>query len=162
MAGFFLYAPQDFRNLCAIARTLEVLGHREVYAFDPYHLIRDSYGRARSRVMRDVSGGAFEKIRWARIAEPLQFLRAFRGRIVATVADTSATELTTFSFQQDDLVLFGAESQGLPDEVVALAQAELTVPSKGQTQSLNLSVALGIVAFEANRQLASRDRALFE
>jgi 23S rRNA (guanosine2251-2'-O)-methyltransferase len=155
MARVFLYAPQDFRNLCAIARTLEVLGHREVYVFDPWRLIRERYGRARSRVMRDVSGGAFERIQWARIEEPGQFLQAFAGRVVATVAAAGATELTVFSFRHDDLLLFGAESQGLPDEVGKLAGATVTIPSKGQTQSLNLSVALGIVAFEAARQLSA-------
>jgi tRNA (cytidine/uridine-2'-O-)-methyltransferase len=72
---------------------------------------------------------------------------------VATVADSSATDLTSFSFRRDDLLLFGAESQGLPDEVVALAGATMTIPSKGRTQSLNLSIALGIVVFEAERQL---------
>ena len=154
MASVFLYAPQDFRNLCAIARTLEILGHRQVYVFDRWHLIRDRYGKARSRVMRDVSSGAFEKLEWVRVEEPAAFLRAFSGRIVATVADVSATELTSFSFQRDDLVLFGAESQGLPEEVVALAAAAVSVPSMGQTKSLNLSVALGIIAFEAYRQLS--------
>lgn len=154
MAEVFLYAPQDFRNLCAIARTLEVLGHREVYAFDPWHLIRERYGKARSRVMRDVSGGAFQNIQWKRVDDPVLFLRTFPGRLVATVADTSAPELATFAFQRDDLLLFGGESQGLPAEVVALAAATVTVPSRGHTQSLNLGVALAIVVFEADRQLS--------
>jgi len=156
MPSIFLHAPQDFRNLCAIARTLEVLGYREVYAFDPWRLIRERYGKARSRQMRDVSSGAFERISWTRVDDPVAFLRASSGRVVATVADTSAQELSSFSFTADDLLLFGGESQGLPDEIVALAGASVTVPSRGQTQSLNLGVALGIVVFEADRQLHSR------
>jgi tRNA G18 (ribose-2'-O)-methylase SpoU len=155
MAGVFLHAPQDFRNLCAIARTLEILGHREVFAFDPYRLIRERYGKARSREMRDVSSGAFERVTWNRVEEPALFLGAFAGRLVATVAEASAVELTKFSFRHDDLLLFGGESRGLPDDVVALAGARITIPSKGQTQSLNLGVALGIVVFEAERQLSS-------
>jgi len=155
MAGVFLHAPQDFRNLCAIARTLEVLGQRDVHVFDPWRLVRDRYGKARSRQMRDVSGGAFEKIHWTRVEEPASFFRAFSGRVVATVAEPSATELTHFSFQPDDLIVFGGESQGLSPEVVALAGATVTIPSRGATQSLNLGVALGIVVFEAVRQLGS-------
>lgn len=155
MAEVFLYAPQDFRNLCAIARTLEVLGHREVHAFDPWRLIRERYGKARSREMRDVSAGAFTKIQWRRVEDPIRFLQAFPGRVVATVADVSAPKLTAFSFRRDDLLLFGGESQGLPDDVVGLAGATVTIPSRGQTQSLNVSVALAIVAFEAERQLSS-------
>jgi tRNA (cytidine/uridine-2'-O-)-methyltransferase len=154
MAGVLLHAPQDFRNLCAIARTLEVLGHRDVNVFDPWGLIRDRYGKARSRVMRDVSGGAFEKLRWNRVPDASSFLRTYRGRVVATVADSGATQLSDFSFRTDDLVVFGGESQGLPPEIVALAAAAVTIASAGETQSLNLSVAVGIVVFEAVRQLS--------
>src|SRR5690349_15337325 len=111
MADVFLYAPQDFRNLCAIARTLEVLGHRDVYVFDPWRLIRERYGKSRSREMRDVSAGAFQKIRWTRVEHPVAFLRAFPGRLVATVADPSASPLTAFGFRRDDLLIFGGESQ---------------------------------------------------
>ncbi len=154
MPDVFLYAPQDFRNLCAISRTLEVLGHRQAYAFDPWRLIRERYGKARSRQMRDVSAGAFASIHWMRVDEPLAFLRSYPGRLVATVAGGSATELTKFAFRDDDLLVFGGESQGLPDEVVALAGSAVSVPSRGQTQSLNLGVALAIIVFEATRQLA--------
>jgi tRNA (cytidine/uridine-2'-O-)-methyltransferase len=53
------------------------------------------------------------------------------------------------------LLLFGSESQGLPQAVVDSANLSLTVPSRGQTQSLNLAVSLAIVLFEAHRQLES-------
>jgi tRNA(Leu) C34 or U34 (ribose-2'-O)-methylase TrmL len=151
--GIFLHAPQDFRNLCAIARTLEVLGHRKVHVFDPYRLVRERYGKARSRQMRDVSAGSFERIEWTTVDEPASFLAAHAGRLVATVADAAAVSVTAFAFEPDDLLLFGGESRGLPDAVVALATATVTVPSEGQTQSLNLGVALAIVVFEAHRQL---------
>ena len=152
MTGVFLYAPQDFRNLCGIARTLEVLGQREVHVFDPWRLLRERYGKARSRQLRDISSGAFEKLAWHRVDDPRSFLRAFPGRVVATVAEASATPLTRFAFRSDDLVVFGGESQGLPPEVVTLAGATVTIDSRGETQSLNLAVALGITLFEAARQ----------
>lgn len=155
MATVFLYAPQDFRNLCANARTLEVLGHREAYVFDPWRLIRDSYGKSRRREMRDVSSGAFSRIEWKRVEDPKPFLEARPERVVATVADASAPSLTRFDFRRDDLLLFGGESQGLPEDVVSLAQARVTIPNRGQTQSLNVSVALAIVVFEADRQLGA-------
>src|ERR1041384_2116767 len=96
MVNVFLYAPQDFRNLCVLARTLEVLGHPECYVFDPWRLVRDRYGKARARETRVVSAGAFEKVRWQRVEEPEAFLAAPRARVVATVADVEATPLTRF------------------------------------------------------------------
>lgn len=153
MVNVFLYAPQDFRNLCVLARTLEVLGHRECYVFDEWRLVRDRYGKARTREMRVVSAGAFQKIRWQRIEEPAAFFAAHGGRVVATVADASATPLTRFDFAPQDLLLFGSESRGLPESVVAGAHQKVTIPSCGATQSLNLAVSLGVVLFEAHRQL---------
>lgn len=154
MPTVFLHAPQDFRNLCVLARTLEVFGHRECFVFDPRRLVRDRYGKSRTREMRVVSAGAFGKIQWNRVEEPTRFLADYAGRVIATVADTQAAELTRFHFSPEDLLLFGSESQGLPAAVVSSAHATVTIPSRGQTQSLNLAVSVAIVAFEAHRQLS--------
>lgn len=154
MVNVFLYAPQDFRNLCVLARTLEVLGHRECFVFDPWRLVRERYGKARTREMRVVSAGAFGKIRWERVEEPEPFLTASRGRVVATVADESATPLTSFDFEPDDFLLFGSESSGLPSGVVSASHQKVTIVTRGETQSLNLAVSLGIILFEAHRQLS--------
>jgi tRNA(Leu) C34 or U34 (ribose-2'-O)-methylase TrmL len=158
MPTVFLHAPQDFRNLCVLARTLEVFGHHECYLFDPRRLVRERYGKSRSREMRVVSAGAFDKIRWHRIEEPASFLTAYQGRIVATVATADATPLTRFEFLDDDLLLFGSESQGLPKAVVDCAGSRVTIPARGQTQSLNLAVSLAVVMFEAHRQSGRFDR----
>lgn len=154
MPHVFLYAPQDFRNLCVLARSLEVFGHRTCYVFDPFRLIRERYGRYRVREQRVVSAGAFQKLEWRRVEEPERFLQQWPGRVVATVAE-SAVALADFRFTASDLLAFGSESQGLPAAVVSQCSARVTIPSRGQTQSLNLAVALGIALFECSRQLPS-------
>jgi tRNA G18 (ribose-2'-O)-methylase SpoU len=153
MANVFLHAPQDFHNICLLARTLEVFGHGECYVFDPHRIIRERYGKSRSRELRAVSAGAFEKIRWLRIEEPKRFLAEHVGRIVATVADPNASSLTRHRFSRDDVLLFGSESQGLPAELLAASATAVTIPAQGQTRCLNLAVALGIVLFERQRQM---------
>jgi tRNA (cytidine/uridine-2'-O-)-methyltransferase len=153
MARVFLHAPQDFRNLCAISRTLEVFGHAECFVFDPRRLVRERYGKSRAREQRVVSAGAFAKIRWHRVEEPQRFLSEHAGRVVATVAEPGACVLTRYRFEPSDLLLFGSEAQGLPAAVVASCAGQVTIPAHGRTQSLNLAVALGVVLFECERQL---------
>lgn len=155
MARVFLHAPQDFRNLCAISRTLEVFGQTECFVFDPHRLLRERYGKSRTREQRVVSSGAFQKIRWHRIEEPASFLSSYAGRAIATVAAADAVDVTRFRFAETDLLLFGSESHGLPDELVASCAGKVTIQSPGQTQSLNLAVAFGVVLFECQRQLAA-------
>lgn len=150
-----LYAPQDFHNLCLLARTLEAFGHRECFVFDPARLVRDRYGKVRSRELRAVSAGAFEKIKWTRIDAPETFLAGHAGRTIVTVAGSTAVPLGAHRFRRDDLIVFGSESQGLPPEVVACASVAVTIPLFGVTRSLNLAVAFGIVLFEAARQLGA-------
>ena len=152
MASVFLHAPQDFHNLCLLARTLSLFGFDRCYVFDPHRLVRERYGKSRSRELRVVSAGAFEKIRWVRVENPVELVAAHTGRTVATVADPKAHSLAAFRFESSDLLVFGSESQGLPPEMVARSDAALTIPTVGETQSLNLAVAFGIVLFEWRRQ----------
>ena len=149
----FLHAPGDFNNVCVLARTLDVLGFRECYVFDPLRIIRDAYGKSYSRRLRAVSAGAFEHILWQRVADPLAFVLQHQGRTVATVADPGATSLCDFRFEAHDLLIFGSEREGLPGPMVAAASVAVTVPTYGSTQSLNLAVAAGIFLFEVTRQL---------
>ncbi len=153
VATIFLYGPEDFHNVCLLARTLEAFGHRECHVFDPYRVIRERYGRARRRELRAVSAGAFEKIRWLRVDDAGEFLAAHAGNVVATVADPAARALGRHRFSPSDLLVFGSESRGLPESVVRASKATVTIASSGRTQSLNLAVAFGIVLFEWQRQL---------
>ncbi len=56
------------------------------------------------------------------------------------------------SFAKGDYLVFGSESRGLPESLLAEHSAEcLTIPMQG-TRSLNLATAVGIVLYEAVRQ----------
>jgi tRNA (cytidine/uridine-2'-O-)-methyltransferase len=57
------------------------------------------------------------------------------------------------SFLAGDFLVFGRETKGLPEELLAAHPDDLlTIPMRG-TRSLNLATAVGIVLFEAMRQL---------
>ena len=56
------------------------------------------------------------------------------------------------AFQPRDFLVFGRETKGLPETLLAAHSNELlTIPMRG-TRSLNLATAVGIVLFEAMRQ----------
>src|SRR6187402_109116 len=138
-----------------MARTLEVFGFETCHVFDPHRLVRERYGKSYGQRLRTVSAGAFAKIRWQRIeAEPLEFLRAYPGRRVATVPAANATSLHVFRFRSTDLLIIGAERHGLPPEALALCDERITIPQAGVTESLNVAVASGIVIAEWARQRA--------
>jgi len=58
-------------------------------------------------------------------------------------------------FQKDDFLVFGRETKGLPDNLLAANRNNcITIPMHG-TRSLNLATAVAIVLFEAVRQQRS-------
>jgi len=151
----FVHAPEQFENLCVLARTLEVFGFEQCHVFDPHRIVRDRYGKSYAQKLRTVSAGAFSKIRWLRVElDPLSFLRDYRGRRVATVPRQSATSLHHFRFRQSDLLVIGSEGRGLPEAVLDECQEQITIPQAGATESLNVAVASGIVLAEFKRQEA--------
>lgn len=73
------------------------------------------------------------------------------GRLVLFTTK-GAERLDRFTFRPDDILLFGRETAGAPEEVHAAADARVVIPLRSDARSLNLSVSAGIGLFEALRQ----------
>ena len=62
-------------------------------------------------------------------------------------------------FRPGDYLIFGRETKGLPESLLeAHPHSLLTIPMTNKTRSLNLATAVGIVLFEAMRQLQTRSQ----
>jgi tRNA (cytidine/uridine-2'-O-)-methyltransferase len=64
---------------------------------------------------------------------------------------------TEARFAEGDVLVFGSESQGLPDEILLPAiQSEraLRIPTRPEVRSLNLSNSVAVAVYEAGRQWA--------
>jgi tRNA (cytidine/uridine-2'-O-)-methyltransferase len=58
-------------------------------------------------------------------------------------------------FREGDFLVFGRETRGLPESLLAAeAERTLTIPMTTEARSLNLATAVGIVLYEALRQVA--------
>ena len=73
------------------------------------------------------------------------------GRIVLFTT-RGATPLHEFVFQADDVLLFGRESAGVPDEVHESVDARVYIPLVPGMRSLNVTVSAAIGLSEALRQ----------
>jgi tRNA (cytidine/uridine-2'-O-)-methyltransferase len=65
---------------------------------------------------------------------------------------------TAVSYAPEDVLVFGAETRGLPDPILLQFDEEhrLRLPMRAGNRSLNLSNAVAVVVFEAWRQLDFR------
>lgn len=90
---------------------------------------------------RHSSWGEFEK--WRRA----------EGRRVALFSTKGAVPYTSFSFRDGDVLLFGRESAGVPDDVHQTADHRLIIPMREKTRSLNVALSAAMAAGEAVRQV---------
>lgn len=69
-------------------------------------------------------------------------------------------DYTDVAFQPNDILVFGSETRGLPDDVRTGDdfEAVLTIPMRPNNRSLNLSNSVAIVLYEAWRQLGFKGR----
>jgi len=65
----------------------------------------------------------------------------------------SNKKYTDYSFKKNDILLFGRESAGVPEEVHSVADERLLIPMKKKMRSINISSAVSLVIGEAYRQL---------
>lgn len=77
------------------------------------------------------------------------------GRRLVLMTTKATTAYTASHFRRDDILMFGRESAGVPEEVRALADAELRIPIRAEARSLNLGMSAAITLSEAVRQLVS-------
>ena len=64
-------------------------------------------------------------------------------------------EYTDIEFQRGDVLVFGPESTGLPDRFLTDSETTVRIPVQPEIRSLNLSVSVAVVGFEARRQIFS-------
>ena len=88
----------------------------------------------------------------ARHVDWAAFERTVAGRIVL-LTTRGAVRLDAARFAPGDVLLFGAESRGVPDHVHARADLAVTIPLVPGRRSLNVAVAAAIATGEALRQI---------
>jgi tRNA (cytidine/uridine-2'-O-)-methyltransferase len=91
-------------------------------------------------VVRHAGWNAFET--WRRSCDA-------RLLLFTTRATTSYLQ---HSFTPDDILLFGRESAGVPDDVLAAADMRLVIPMQPGLRSLNVAMACAMAVGEAMRQ----------
>ncbi len=80
-----------------------------------------------------------------------EWRRAAGCRLVLFTTRGSSSYLE-YRYDAADILLFGRESAGVPDEVMAAADARLRIPIREELRSLNVAMAAAMAVGEALRQ----------
>ena len=82
----------------------------------------------------------------------LTLLKKKGFKIAATHISEDSLSYTVPDYTQPTAIVFGNEAEGLSVEALALADYKIKIPMIGMAQSLNLSVSVGIILYEAMKQ----------
>ena len=137
----------DVRNFGAIARTCDCAGVNAIVILE-----RGSVSVNADAVK--TSAGALNYVPICRersLVDALRYLRDSGFNIVGT-SDKNAQPFTSAQFTGPVAIVLGAEDKGISPEVMACCNQRVVIPEFGHINSLNVSVAGGIMMYEVVRQ----------
>nr|WP_221629739.1 MULTISPECIES: tRNA (cytidine(34)-2'-O)-methyltransferase [unclassified Synechococcus] len=153
-----MFQPQIPPNTGNVARTCAATG-AELHLIEPLGFSLDD---------RQLKRAGLDYWPWVPLHihpgfEALLAERTRRGGRLLALSSQADQPYQHWTYRSDDWLLFGRESDGLPPELLEQADQRLTIPMPGSVRrgggvrSLNLSVSVAVVLFEALRQLEASD-----
>ena len=134
---------RDPGNLGTVIRTADAAGCGGVILVgeccDPYSV----------EAVRATMGSVFAvDIAKAEVAEFLEWRKSWPGSVVGTLL-SATVDYRAAEYRRPAMVLMGNEQAGLPAELAAACDVAVKIPMRGRADSLNLSVATGIMIYAA-------------
>ncbi|QNJ98381.1 TrmH family RNA methyltransferase [Constantimarinum furrinae] len=139
-------APEKPGNIGALLRTADAAGVDAVILANPK---TDLYN---PNIIRSSVGGIFTKrIATGSTSEILHYLKE-KNIAIYCAALQSSKPYHTIDLTQACAIIVGTEATGLSEEWLQQSTQNIVIPMQGEIDSMNVSVAAGILIFEAKRQ----------
>ena len=137
----------DIRNIGGIARTAFCTG---VHAI----IIPDKGVGALNEDAILTSAGALEKITVCRVSSLMKAVDELHlnGIKVYATEMKSAKSFSDCNFTEPCAIIMGSEEKGIYPALMKICDEKIKIPMKGDFESLNVSVATGIILYEAMKQ----------
>jgi 23S rRNA (guanosine2251-2'-O)-methyltransferase len=142
-----LDAIEDPRNMGSILRTAECSGVHGVF-------IPERRATGLTDVVAKVAAGALEYIPVARVTNLVRLIEQLKERNIWVVGATGDAEqsYTQWDWTLPVAIFLGNEGHGLHRLVKEKCDTLVHIPLSGKLESLNVSVAAGVLLYEARRQ----------
>lgn len=137
----------DVRNIGAIARSALCCGAQAIVIPDK------GVGSLNEEALKS-SAGALEKINICRVGSLLKALDTLHlnGIKVFTSQMEASKKVFELDFNEPACIIMGSEDHGVQPYLSKAADEHFTIPMKNNFDSLNVSVAAGIILYEALKQ----------
>ena len=140
-----LYKPDIPQNTAAIIRLGACL-NLKIHIIEPCGF--NLHDTRFKRVVMDYLG--FSKIK--RYEDYNKFLSKNKRKRIVLMTTRAKKHYHKFNFKKNDMLLFGRESAGVPDNLHKTIIDKVKVPMNKKTRSLNVAMSVAIISSEALRQ----------
>ncbi|MCF1714936.1 23S rRNA (guanosine(2251)-2'-O)-methyltransferase RlmB [Flavihumibacter sp. RY-1] len=142
----------DIRNIGAIARTAYCCGVQAI-------IIPDKGVGALNDDAIQTSAGALEKIKVCRVNSLMKAVDTLHLNGIAVYASEMTAEKLVYDcdFAAPAAVIMGSEDKGIFPALMKIADTPFRIPMAGGFESLNVSVATGMILYEAMRQRSGKN-----
>lgn len=142
-----LYQPDIAGNTGTILRLAACLG-LAVDIIEPAGFDLSDRSLRRAGLDYIAAAALTRHVTWTRFED----WRRESGRRLVLASTSAAERYTQFAYRDDDILLFGRESAGVPGSVHAASDARVLIPMVEGRRSLNLAMSAAMIAGEALRQ----------
>ena len=141
-----LYQPDIPQNTASIIRTCSCLG-ASLEIIEPCGFLFSD--KRFKRVVMDYLD--YSEIKFYK--SPIEFFDENTKNRVVLMTTKASKVYTKFKFKRNDILLFGRESAGVPEDVHSKVNERIKIPMLKNKRSLNISISVAIGASEFIRQL---------
>ena len=140
-----LFEPDIPQNTAAIIRTCSCLGAKLEIIEPCGFLLSDKRFK---RVVMDYMDE--KEIKFYQSFE--DFFESKKNQRVILMTTKASLSYTNFKFDENDTILFGRESAGVPDKIHKIVKDKLKIPMKNKMRSLNIASSVAIILAESLKQ----------
>ncbi len=150
-----LHNIRSLYNVGSIFRTADAAGVEKIYLCGITPTPIDIFGKSRPQLIK-VSLGAERYVKWEKIKSTSKLIdRLKKDKYkIFTIEQSKKSipyyKLKTKNSKQKTALVLGNEIKGLSQSILKRADKILEIPMRGKKESLNVSVAFGIVVFHLN------------
>ena len=150
---FFVIAHniRSLYNVGSIFRTADAFGVSKVYLTG---YTGTPEGQVQERRIAKSALGAEKFVPWEYRKSPARLIKALKQqgvRVVALENHVKAKKLAQVKIRQPLALILGEETKGVPKPILRLCDEVWEIPMYGQKESLNVSVAFGIAAYQIQK-----------
>lgn len=141
-----LHQPEIPYNTGSVGRTCVAVGAK-------LWLVRPLGFRVDDYYLRRAGLDYWEKLAWQVVENWDELQRTLSGRRFWFFTKKAEQSYLDVAYQRGDVLVFGSESAGLPEAMLnEYRDALVRIPTRSDVRSLNLSNAVAVASYEAQRQ----------